>query len=409
MVDTRSPSSFRPHPDIDETVIARASALVPELRARSQDIHTLGRIPADLFERIEAAGLMKLSVPRSHGGLEVNMKTRHATLVELGRGDLSVGWTVALMNNASWVAHTLHALYFKPIADVLFATPGGFRAAAAGHSVGATKVRKAAGGYVIEEGQWAFNSGIYHAAWDVLAIPMVDEAGNVIDHGFAFVPVEDITILDDWDAPGLRGTGSSSITVRDVFVPEERVASLSKILSGEIPAAEAVAPAYRAPIFPLLSVSGFSPVLGAAQTALDILLERLPGRMVYGSNEMKSESPIIHLQIGEISAKIDTANLLIQRAADDIDRNAQAGTEQMPLLDRARIRRDIGFAAKLVAEAVDNAAAVYGASAAGVSNPMGRVWRDIRTAALHGLLVTPPSLELYGRHRCGQPPKQAMF
>src|SRR5262249_49580626 len=136
MVDQNHPSPFRPHPDIDETVVARASALVPELRARSQDIHELGRIPADLFERIEAAGLMRLSAPRSHGGLEVNVKTRHATLVELGRGDLSVGWNVALMNNASWVAHTLHALNSEALADVLFATPGGFRAAAAGHSVG---------------------------------------------------------------------------------------------------------------------------------------------------------------------------------------------------------------------------------------------------------------------------------
>ncbi|WP_170936991.1 MULTISPECIES: acyl-CoA dehydrogenase family protein [Rhodomicrobium] len=404
MVDPNPPSVFRSHPDIDETVIARASAFVPELRERSQEIHALGRIPADLFERIDAAGLVKLSAPRSHGGFEADMKTRHATLVELGRGDLSVGWILALMNNASWA---LHALYPKAVADALVATPGGFRAGATGSP--SAKVRKAAGGYMIEEGQWGFNSGIYHASWDALAIPLVDEAGTVIDHGFAFVPVEAITILNDWDTAGLRGTGSSSIRVRDVFVPEERVAPLSKILSGEIQGAIATAPVFRASVLPLLSVTEFSPVLGAAQTALDILLERLPGRTVHGSNEMKSESPVIHLQIGEISAKIDAANLLIQRAADDIDRNAQAGTEQMQLLDRARIRRDIGFAARLVAEAVDNAAVIYGASAAAVSNPMGRVWRDIRTATLHGLLAAPPSLEIYGRLRCGQPPKQAMY
>jgi 3-hydroxy-9,10-secoandrosta-1,3,5(10)-triene-9,17-dione monooxygenase len=82
--------------------------------------------------------------------------------------------------------------------------------------------------------------------------------------------------------------------------------------------------------------------------------------------------------------------------------------EYMPTLDRARIRRDIAFAVRLIMEAVDTITSAYGGSAAGTADPMGRTWCDLRVAALHGLLVPATSLELYGRLRCGQPQKAAM-
>jgi len=270
------------------------------------------------------------------------------------------------------------------------------------------KVRKAPGGYVIEEGRWAFNSGVYHANWDLLAIPLVDDAGNIIDHGLALAPIDDITILDDWEVMGLSGTGSSGVVVRDVFVSGELVTSVSALFTGETQAASATASLYRAAADPLLTISQLFPVLGAAQTAVDIFLDRLPGRVIYGLNEKRIESAVTHLQIGEITAKIDAADVLVQRAAEALDRNAESTGEYMPTLDRARIRRDIAFAVRLIMEAVDTLASTYGGSAAGTADPMGRTWRDLLVAALHGLLVPATSLELYGRLRCGQPQKAAM-
>jgi 3-hydroxy-9,10-secoandrosta-1,3,5(10)-triene-9,17-dione monooxygenase len=270
------------------------------------------------------------------------------------------------------------------------------------------KVRKAPGGYVIEEGRWAFNSGVYHANWDLLAIPLVDDDGNVTDHGLALAPIDEITILDDWDTVGLRGTGSSGVTVKELFVSGELVTSASALLSGETQAASAIAPLYRTATDPLLTISQLFPVLGAAQTAIDIFLDRLPGRMIYGLNEKKIESAVTHLQIGEITAKIDAADALVQRAVEALDRNAESMGEYMPTLDRARIRRDIAFAVRLIMEAVDTIISAYGGSAARTADPMGRTWCDLRVAALHGLLVPATSLELYGRLRCGQPQKAAI-
>ncbi len=401
-------SNFDPNSNssagIDETIVARAGELVPEIRRRSEEIHALGRIPRDLFDRILEKGLFDLSTPRNYGGLQTNVKTRKAAITELGRGDLSIGWVAALMNNAAWI---LYALFPQHIKDRLSATPGGFRGCVAASLVKA-KVRKASGGYVIEEGRWAFNSGVYHANWDLLAIPLVNEAGDITDLGFALIPIEDITILDDWDVMGLRGTGSSGVLVKDVFVPGDLVTPASALFAGETQAALATAPLYRTAVDPLLTISQLFPILGAAQTALDIFLDRLPGRVIFGLNETKIESAVTHLQVGEITAKIDTADILVRCAAEALDLNAESMGEYMPLLDRARIRRDIALAVRLIIDAVDMLALAYGGSAAGAADNLGRVWRDLRVATLHGLLVPATGFELYGRLRCGQPLKTAM-
>jgi hypothetical protein len=39
-----------------------------------------------------------------------------------------------------------------------------------------------------------------------------------------------ITLLHDWHTIGLRGSGSTSVAVKDVFVPNERIALLSETL-----------------------------------------------------------------------------------------------------------------------------------------------------------------------------------
>jgi 3-hydroxy-9,10-secoandrosta-1,3,5(10)-triene-9,17-dione monooxygenase len=387
-----------------ESVVALARGLVPELRARANEISSLGRIPEDLLERMHNAGLFNILTPRKYGGLQANVSAMKATISELGRGDLSVAWVTAVINNG---VSTVCMLYSKEIADRVFAD---FRdARVGGPALVQADVRKVPGGFVVDQGLWAFNSGVYHISWDLLMIPLPDDGGHVVGRGLALVPIKDITILDNWDTIGLRGTGSSGISVKDVFVPENHVVSLATLDDGYSPFSRgSKEPLYHLPIFPFFSAGLLFAMLGAARAALETFLDLLPNRGIYGLYSKQAEAAVTHLQLGEITAKIDAADVIVRQVVDALDWGAKGEGQHMQRLDRARLRRDLGFSARLISEAVDLLVSVSGGSTAATANPIGRIWRDIRAAGLHGALLPPTNFEIYGRMLCGATPEPLM-
>ncbi len=389
-----------PAKDGAEKLIADAANLVQQLRSRSAADGAVGKLSETTVRELNDAALFELTIPRRYGGLQTSIRTYKEVVVQLARGDASTAWTVSLINIGNWLAATLYA---PPFADELFATSGGLRACSVLSSRDA-RVRKVHDGWIIEEGVWRFNSGVYHANWDLLGIPLVDEAGNVIDQGLAAIPIEQVNILDDWDAVGLCGTGSSTIAVRNVFVPTEHVASISSALDGRYRSDRSSGDSlYRAAFIPFVAIILAFPLLGVGHAALEIFLKMVPHRSIkYTWYENQAEATVTHLQVSEASAKIDAAESIIDRAVADLDRDAEADGEPMDILRRARIRRDTGFSSQLICEAVDLLVSASGGSFALAMNPMNRLWRDTRIASLHGAVCVSTNLELYGRLLCGQ-------
>jgi 3-hydroxy-9,10-secoandrosta-1,3,5(10)-triene-9,17-dione monooxygenase len=131
---------------------------------------------------------------------------------------------------------------------------------------------------------------------------------------------------------------------------------------------------------------------------------QLPRRAITASPYSKqAEAPVTHLQLGEASAKIDSARIIIAHAADQVERDAKAGNA-MEQMTQARIRRDTGFASRLIWEGIDIPAGACGGSFATVGHPLNRIWHDARVASLHALLVPSTVFELYGRMICGLGP-----
>src|SRR3984957_3231140 len=93
-------------------------------------------------------------------------------MVELGRGDASGSGAATLVNINNWFVATL----FPPeVSEEVFAKPGARTAAVL--QPRSCKVRKVNGGCINGEALWPFNSGVYHAQWDMLGFPVRDEAG----------------------------------------------------------------------------------------------------------------------------------------------------------------------------------------------------------------------------------------
>ena len=73
----------------------------------------------------------------------------------------------------------------------------------------------------------------------------------------------------------------------------------------------------------------------------------------------------------------------------------------MDYISRARVRGIVGYAARLIREAIDALMSIGGASGFADSSPLQRMWRDASIATRHALLATDPSLEIYGRALVG--------
>lgn len=383
--------------DAHRDIVARASALRTALRASSKEVDALGKLPESVVTQIDDAGLFQLMTPSQYGGHQTSLRTYMEAVSEIGRGDPSAAWASTLINICAWLMGTL---YPKSVQDEIFGANSKVRAAGV-VSPRKAKVRRVPGGITIEEGLWGFNSGVYHADYDLLGIPVVDEAGNEVDQGLAIVPTSQITILNDWNTIALRGSGSSSVTVKDVFVPDERIASLSAAIAGGY--RDANEGIYKAAFIPMLAIILVFPALGIAKAAMDVFLEKLPNRGIqYTWYTKQNEAAVTHLQVGEASAKLDAARAVIEQAVDEIDRNAVAESVYMDVETRARIRRDVGYASQLIWEGVDLLATASGGSLAAEQNFFNRIWRDARIANLHGVVCTSTNMELYGRIACGQ-------
>ncbi|HXM05280.1 MAG TPA: acyl-CoA dehydrogenase family protein [Chthoniobacterales bacterium] len=198
--------------DIDP--IAAASSLIAVLRSRASETEMLGRLPDATVADLEKARLFDLLVPKTYGGLQCSLGTFVDVLAELGRGDGSVAWVVAIVSANIWMAATF---YEKRVTDRVF-TDGNFRTASV-LIPREIKTKRVENGILIEEGLWNFNSGIYHGHWDILGIPVFDHAGRFIDNGSALVPKSELRLLHDWDSIGLRGSGSTSVAAKKCLCP----------------------------------------------------------------------------------------------------------------------------------------------------------------------------------------------
>lgn len=380
------------------SLLAHARSLVPALKERSKETAGLGRLPELTLADLDAGGLLGMTIPRRYGGSQVSVRTFLDVVAEIGRGDASVAWVTALTNITNWCAASF---FGEEAAKEVFC--GAKPARVVGVlSPRKAVVRKVEGGYLIEEGVWGFNSGVYHATWDMLGIPLVDEHGKVLDQGAALIPIEQVQILNDWNVIGISGSGSSSVSVSNVFVPDSRIASVSQAIEGNYQSTHLEGEsAYRAACMPMLAIILAFPALGLGVAALETFLETLPRRGIqYSWYSKQADAPVTHLVVGEASAKIDAARVILERHADTIDASAASGV-YMDYLERAKVRRDVGYAETLIWQAVDMLASASGGSLASANNPMTKIWQDARVASLHGIVNPSLNFETYGRLLCG--------
>ena len=385
-------NAHSPISTVGTDLLERARSFVPELRAARAEIDAQGRTPSGLAARLKAAGLYSMTVPTAYGGAQANLSTWRQVVTEIGKGDAGVAWGVSLINSANWA---VAALFSRHVVDQVFATADdGVAGVLSPRGVVARRVE---GGMQVEKGMWFFNSGVYQATWDLLGIPLFNDAGEPVGVGAALVPIAEVQLLDDWDSSGLRGSGSTNVAMKDVFIPQERIIDLRASLFGARTGAFGHEALYQGAFLAF-------PVLRAGMHMLEAFLAKLPKRDIKNTIYTKAgEAAITHVQLGQATFKLDVAALVIKTVCDAIDAASERG-ETMDFAERARLCRDVASADKLVWEAAEILADASGGTFSHNGNVLNRIWQDIKVGCAHPMVAPTSHYENYGRSLCGVEP-----
>jgi alkylation response protein AidB-like acyl-CoA dehydrogenase len=367
--------------DLDPLAVVRR--LTDTVRGRADEIEAGRRLPADLAATFADAGLFRLCVPRSLGGLESDATVLFQCIEEMSAADGSAGWCLMIGATTAVLAPLLPEAAAKEIygSDPTVIT-GGVLAPKG-------KARAVDGGYRIT-GRWPFASGCQHCNW--LTGGCLDGDGNF---HMAFFPAADVEILDTWKVSGLAGTGSHDMAVDDTFVPSERAIALLTAESRE------QGPLYRFPIFGLLGLSVASVGLGIARAAVEELTALATKKTPMMSSQSLAERSAT--QAGVARAR---AALLAARAFmfDEVGRawERAAGGHAFDLDQRVRLRLAAVHATRTAADVVDAMYDLGGGTSIYATSPLQRQFRDVHAVTQH-IVVAPATYELAGRVLLGIP------
>jgi alkylation response protein AidB-like acyl-CoA dehydrogenase len=371
------------------TLVDRAYDLVPLLRENAEAADRDRRLPAETVSALRDAGLLKMTVPRRFGGHEADIRTVTTVTAALANGCASAAWVTMIMTGANYVA----AHFPEQVREEVWGSHPEAAFCASTSTTNGT-ARRVDGGLIVN-GEWHYASGAYQADWAVLAGAALDD-----DRVVSLVPLSELSIKDTWHVTGMRGTGSITLVADEVFVPDSRQVPFSRLTDDYVDE-YADEPVYRTPTVSLLAILLTGPMIGLAETALaQVLATAQKKPMMLTAYTRQADAPSVQLAIADATALIDTARLHVFRSVDDLDRAARDGV-RLDRTTRARVRMDVGYAAKRLRDAVDMLLTVSGAGSFAEANPLQRIWRDLEMASRHVQANTNLSRELYGRALLG--------
>jgi 3-hydroxy-9,10-secoandrosta-1,3,5(10)-triene-9,17-dione monooxygenase len=360
-----------------DEAMRRARDLVPVLRDRADAAEVGRQMQKETLDDLHRTGLLRFHQPRRWGGMELEFVSLFDLPAEVARGCASTGWNVANLG----VHHWMLALYDERAqAEVWGANPDALIASGIAYPQG--RGRRVDGGLVVS-GFWNFSSGVDPSDWNMLAV-MVRDGDRVVDHRMCLVPRGEYEIVDDWHVLGMRSTGSKSVRVTDLFVPEHRALSMYLARGGsDFPGARVNAnPIYRVPLAALGSHCLAGAGVGNAQAALELTIEAIKERSTSYTAMRMRDFQAVQLRVARAGAMVDAARLAIRTDCLEAERIAQDG--RVPTLEeKLRFKRNVAYAMERCTEAVDTLHALAGANGIYDRYPIQRLFRDQHALAAH--------------------------
>lgn len=352
-----------------------------------EESETRYTLPKATFDALYEAGLFWLKLPQVLGGAEADPLLQIEVIEALATIDASAAWSVMIGSQSTG----LPAAWLPDDAlDVVFGGDG--IPVAAGSLMPSGTAKRVPGGYQVN-GRWAYASGIKHCDW-VNATVRVEGAtsSGLPSLRRVVLPTAEVRIHDNWDAVGLKGSGSCDFSVEDRFVPE----SFSWGFTDP--------PRRGGPLY-LLGLPGYvayehaALALGIGRRALDLLLDAAIGKARGFEGAVVADRPAFQRDLGRIDMLLTAARAMTFEVFEEVWSGLEPGSGPQPH-QQAQMRSAASQATEMSLDVVTRAFRYSGGEAVYGANEIQRCWRDLNTAAQH-FLVSESAFENHGKFLLG--------
>jgi acyl-CoA dehydrogenase len=342
---------------------ARAHAIGPKLAERAAEFDETDTFVAPNYDLLREQGMITAAVPAELGGGGASIEDLCRMLYTLAQYDGSTA--LALSMHTHLVAYTAWRWrHMKaPVEPLLkrVATEGIVLVSTGGADwlAGTGTAEKAEGGYHVT-GRKIFCSGSPKGALLMTtAVTNDPQAGPSVLHLAIPMTAPGVTIVENWKAHGMRGTGSHDVTLEKVFVPDAAV-PLKRPVGKWHPFMEGVALVALAIIYSVYA--------GIAQAARDYALKNV-GK--------KKDDPMAQLTVGELEGELN----VIRLALEDMIAVASMGVANQALVNRSAQNRTL--ISRHAIRAVDKAIELMSGAAFSRRMPLERMLRDVHASRFH--------------------------
>lgn len=398
---------------IDQDWIARASALTPLLDAAAPRIDAAKGLPPEILDALFDAKMFRMLLPCSLGGAELDLHTFFEVIQAIAEGDASAAWSVAQSNGCA-----MAAAYMEPAAArEMFADP---RAVLSwGFPQGKCTLTPVEGGWKVT-GTWGFGSGSRHSTWLGGHCVVLDAGGHPQKHAngqpverTALFPRAAVTIVDDkWAVIGLRGTGSDTYAVTDLFVPAAFCVVPRGVGRDQQQPAEAVIEVETERREPgtlyrfsptMVYQAGFSAVaLGIARAMLNSFITLASQKTPSGAPQLLRDNSVIQARVAVSEARLASMRTwLAHSLRTSWEHCAASGRHEFE--DRVTMRLASTHAIREVRHVAQDAYDDAGATAIFEVHPFERRLRDMH-AVTQQVQSNPMHLQTAGQHYLGLKP-----
>lgn len=377
--------------------VQRARALIPLLEAAGPAIELRRELTPDVLEALRDNDFFRLLTAPAIGGQALSLPVFAEICETLAIGNPSAAWCVNQGNVSAMSAST----YLAPeVGQALLGRRDQALAWGAQHNRAQAVV--APGGYRVT-GAWDFASGSRHATSLGAHVPVVLADGTPRpgpngkpEFVTVLFPRSAARIDGDWASMGLRGTGSDTYAVTDLFVPDSHACFRDR------PEGRQHAGTITLFTSHLCYATGFSATaLGTARGMLNRFVALARGKTARAGAQAMAENHSIQSQIGQLEAKLRSARMYLLGTVGEAWAEAEANGS-LTLDTRMAMRL---ATTSVMGEATEVSVACYraaGTTAVLESEPFERRFRDALCISQH-LQATPWHLEMVGRHLLGVP------